>query len=54
MSNCTDSNTVYMSGYDSNHLIENILIKDYFINGQKMRDAGSIGKNEFVQNVSLE
>ena len=52
--NCTSSNNIYMSGYNSNHMIENIFIKDYFMQGKKITDRQLIGKNEFVKNVSLE
>jgi hypothetical protein len=43
-----------MSGYNSNHMIENIFIKDYFMQGKKITDRQLIGENEFVKNVSLE
>jgi len=52
--NCLNSNSIYMSGYDSIHVISNIFIKDYFIDGKKMTDLQSIGKNEFVRNVFIE
>jgi hypothetical protein len=52
--NCTNSNTVYLSGFDDNHLINNIFITDYFINGNKMTDLQTIGKNEFVKNVQIK
>ncbi len=52
--NCTNSNSVYLSGYDDNHLINNIFITDYFINGKKMTDLKTIGKNEFVKNVQIK
>jgi hypothetical protein len=52
--NCTSSNNIYMSGYNSNHMIENVFIKDYFMQGKKITDRQLIGENEFVKNVSLE
>ena len=52
--NCTNSNSIYLSGFDDNHVINNIFIEDYFVNGKKMTDLLSIGKNEFVKNVYLK
>jgi hypothetical protein len=52
--NSTSSNTIYMSGYDSNHMIENIFIKDYFIQGKRVTDLNLIGQNEFVKNIFIE
>lgn len=52
--NCINSNTIYLSGYDCTHLIENVFIKDYFINGEKIENLNGIGKNEFTRNVILE
>lgn len=52
--NCTNSNNIYLSGYDTNHLIDNIFITDYFINGKKVTELQSIGKNEFVKNIFLK
>lgn len=52
--NCTHSNTIYLSGYDSSHLISNISIRDYFIDGKKVTDLNTIGKNEYVKSVVLK
>ena len=52
--NCTNQNTVYLSGYDSNHMVSNIFIEDYFINGKKVTDLNTVGKNEFVKNLNIE
>jgi hypothetical protein len=52
--NCTNSNTIYLSGYDSMHIVSNISIKDYFINGKKETNLNTIGENEFVKNIVLE
>jgi len=52
--NCTNSNSIYLSGYNSNHMIENIFIKDYSMNGKKVTDFQTLGKNEFVKNIFLE
>lgn len=52
--NCTNSNNIYLSGYNSNHMVENVFIKDYFVNGKKVTDNQLIGTNEFVKNVSVE
>jgi hypothetical protein len=52
--NCKNSNSIYLSGYDNHHMIDNININNYFINGKKMTDLQSIGKNEFVNNVIMK
>jgi hypothetical protein len=52
--NSTHSNSVYLFGYGKRNIVNNVFIKDYFINGKKMTDINSIGKNEFVKNVSIE
>ncbi len=49
--NCTNSNNIYHSEYDSNHLIDNVFITDYIINGKKVKELQSIGKNEFVKKM---
>jgi polygalacturonase len=41
-------------GQDSTHMVKNIYIRDYFINGKKITDQSSFRKNEFVKNVFLE
>jgi polygalacturonase len=52
--NCTHSNTIYLSGYDSSHMVSDISIKDYFIDGKKETGLNTVGKNEFVKNVVVE
>ncbi len=52
--NCTSSNNIYLSGYDTRHMIENIFIEDYFMQGKKITDPQLIGKNEFVKNISVK
>lgn len=52
--NCTRSNNIYLSGYNSNHKVENIFIKDYFVQGKKVTGRELIGENEFVKNVIIE
>ena len=52
--NCTHPNTIYLSGYSSNHSVDNIFIKNFFYNDKKTADLNSLGKNEFVKNVSIE
>jgi hypothetical protein len=52
--NCTHSNIIYLSGYNANHMIENVFIKDFFVDGKKVTDRQLIGENEFVKNVNLE
>lgn len=52
--NTRNNATFYLSGFDGAHQIENIHIKDYFIDGKKVTDLATVGKNEFVQNVFIE
>jgi hypothetical protein len=52
--NCTNSNSIYLSGFDSTHRIENIFISDYFLNGKKVTNLNTVGKNEFVKNVFIK
>jgi hypothetical protein len=52
--NSTNPTFINLVGYDSTHMVNNIFIKDYFINGKKITDQSSIRKNEFVKNVFLE
>lgn len=51
--NCFNPVSIYLSGYDNKHIINNIFIKDYYINGKKMTDLQKVGKNEFVKNVFI-
>lgn len=41
-------------GYDSTHIINNIHIKDYYINEKKVTDQSTFRKNAFVKNVFVE
>jgi polygalacturonase len=52
--NSTNPTFINLVGYDSTHLVNNIFIKDYFVNGRKITDQSSIRKNEFVRNVFIE
>jgi hypothetical protein len=52
--NCRNIASMYFSGLDSDHRISDIRIKDYRINGEKVSDPSTIGKNEFVNNIILE
>ena len=52
--NSTNPTFINLVGYDSTHLVNNIFIKDYFVNGRKVTDQSSIRKNEFVKNVLIE
>jgi hypothetical protein len=52
--NSANPTFINLVGYDSTHLVNNIYIKDYFINGKKVTDQSSIRKNGFVKNVFLE
>ncbi len=45
---------INLVGHDSTHLVDHILIRDYFINGKKITDERFIRKNEFVRNVKLD
>ena len=52
--NARNNATFYLSGYDDKHLVENIHINDYYINGRKVTDLGTVGKNAFVKGIFLE
>jgi hypothetical protein len=52
--NSTNPTFVNLAGCDSTHLVNNIFIKDYFVNGSKVTDQQSIRKNDFVKNVFVE
>lgn len=52
--NCRKEATMYFSGFDNEHQISNIHIKDYSINGKKVTSLAVIGKNEFVSGVTIE
>lgn len=52
--NSTDPATIYLSGFDNTHLVENITIRDYFINGKRVTDLKTVGNNEFVRNISIK
>lgn len=41
-------------GFDKTHIINNIHIKDYFINEKKVTDQSTFKKNEFVKNIFVE
>jgi len=41
-------------GFDSTHIINNIHIKDYYINEKKVTDQATFRKNEFVKNIFVE
>ncbi len=41
-------------GFDSTHIVNNIHIKDYFINDKKITDPAYFRKNDFVKNVFVE
>ena len=52
--NSSNPTFINLVGYDSTHMVNDIFIKDYYINGKKITDQSSIRKNEFVRNVFLE
>ena len=52
--NSSNPTFINFVGHDSTHMVNNIFIKDYFINGKKITDQSSIRKNEFVKNIFLE
>jgi len=52
--NSSNPTFINLSGFDSSHLVQNIFIKDYFINNNKVTDQQLIRKNGFVKNVVLE
>jgi hypothetical protein len=52
--NTKNDATFYLSGYDDNHKVENVYIKDYFIDSKKVVDLGTVGKNKYVQGIFIE
>jgi polygalacturonase len=52
--NSANPTFINLVGYDSTHLVNNIFIKDYFINGSKVTNLNSVRKNEFVKNVFMD
>lgn len=52
--NATGSSDIYLSGFDDRHLVSNIYIKDFHINGKKITDPNAIGSNKFVSNIHIE
>jgi polygalacturonase len=41
-------------GFNPTHIVNNVFIRDYFINEKKVTDQTLLRKNEFVGNVKLE
>ncbi len=52
--NCRKEASMYFSGFDKDHLISYVFVKDYLINGKKVTDLNTIGQNEFVNGVMVE
>ena len=52
--NCRKEASMYFSGFDNDHTISNVHIKNYFINGQKVTNIATVGKNDFVNGVTVE
>lgn len=45
---------VVLAGYDGNHMVSDIKIKDYYVNGTKITGMSEIKTNGFVSNVTVE
>lgn len=52
--NSANPTFINLVGYDSTHMVNNIFIRDYFVNGVRVTDQRSIRKNGFVKNVFIE
>lgn len=52
--NTKNDATFYFSGFDDNHKVENIHLKDYFIDGKKVTDLNTVGINKFVKGIFIE
>ena len=52
--NATGSSDIYLSGFDDTHVVSNIYMKNFLINGKKITDLNSVGRNKFVRNILLE
>lgn len=52
--NCRKEASMYFSGFDNDHMINYIHVKDYFINGVKVTDLNTFGQNEFVNGIIVE
>lgn len=52
--NCRKEASMYFSGFDNDHSISNIHLRDYFINGQKVENLATVGRNEFVKGITVE
>ena len=52
--NATGSSNIYLSGFDDSHVVSNIHIENFLVNGEKVSDLNAVGKNKFVRNVFLK
>lgn len=52
--NSTQPAMIYLSGYDSSHIINNISISGFLMNGNLINDENAIGKNAYVKNVTIK
>ena len=52
--NATGTSDIYLSGFDDNHIVSNVHIENFLINGKKIIDLDSVGTNKFVRDVFLK
>ena len=52
--NASGSSDIYLSGFDDAHIVSNVHIENFLINGKKLDDLNSVGKNEYVKNIFLK
>ena len=52
--NCRKETSMYFSGFDNNHQVSDIHISDYYIDGKKVTNSGTVGSNEFVNGVTVK
>ena len=45
--------TVRFLGYDSGHLVENVILSDVFVNGQRVTE-NYVMSNDFVRNITVK
>ena len=51
---CNNQVAFYFSGYNNQHTVDNVHIKNCFLDGQLIKDIKIVGKNEFVGDVLVE
>lgn len=52
--NATSTSNIYLSGFDESHEVSNIYIENFQINGEKVLDLNTVGRNQFVRDIFLK